>query len=471
MLTSLRIKNFKSWADTGEVRLAPLTVIFGANSTGKSSLGHLLLALKQTALSSDWTQALNLSDSLIDLGRFDDCLHGHDRRKKLEFDLTWLLPKPLSVVVTSHMTVTGQIITAIPDFIRGTKLTLSAQLLSASLTHQPMVNQIHYKLYNNQNDMLDVLFKMISHATEFKLTSRRFNFLRVQGSGSALGNPEKFYRLSEESIAQFQNAGFLRDFALATEAMLRTISHLGPLREPPQRLYPWLGNAPEDVGQRGEFTIAALLAAQAESRSLNSGKNQKTKAFVEFIASWLVNLGVIENFVLKPVAKGRMEYEVLVTTDDQAAEVKITDVGFGVSQVLPALVQAFYCPPNSTVWLEQPEAHLHPRAQAELADVFISAVQAWENGEPRNAQLIIESHSEHFLNRLQRRIAEGKISEDDVAIYFARRAGGRSELEPLRLNRFGDIENWPEDFFGDEMADLTARTVAAAARRQREKSE
>src|SRR5208282_5851482 len=99
MLTSLRIQNFKSWRDTGEIRLAPLTVIFGANSAGKSSLGHLLLALKQTALSSDRQRALNLGDSttLIDLGTFEDCLHRHDLERTLAFEVGWKLPKEIEV--------------------------------------------------------------------------------------------------------------------------------------------------------------------------------------------------------------------------------------------------------------------------------------------------------------------------------------------------------------------------------------
>ncbi|WP_324615381.1 AAA family ATPase [Methylomonas albis] len=134
--------------------------------------------------------------------------------------------------------------------------------------------------------------------------------------------------------------------------------------------------------------------------------------------------------------------------------------------VLPALVQAFYCPPNSTIWMEQPEIHLHPQVQAELADVFISATQARENGKERNVQLIVESHSEHFLNRLQRRVAEGSVSPNDVAVYFCRRAGAATELEPLRLNIFGEIENWPDNFFGDEMADIAGRTLAAMQRKK-----
>jgi predicted ATPase len=265
--------------------------------------------------------------------------------------------------------------------------------------------------------------------------------------------------------ARFKNAGFLSDFALATESMLRELSYLGPLRDHPKRTYQWAGDAPEDVGQKGEFAIAAILAAQAQGRSLNRGHRKHLRGFADFIAAWLADLGVISDFTVKPVAEGRKEYEVLLKTYPTAPEVKITDVGFGVSQVLPALVQAFYSPPNSVVWMEQPEIHLHPSVQSVLADVFISAIQSYEAGVPRNVQLIVESHSEHFLNRLQRRVAEGVLAPEDVAIYFCNRTGGRAELEPLRLNIFGEIENWPEDFFGDEMEDLTARIVAAMKRR------
>lgn len=173
---------------------------------------------------------------------------------------------------------------------------------------------------------------------------------------------------------------------------------------------------------------------------------------------------------MEPVAEGRKDYEVIVRIGDDGTPVKLTDVGVGVSQVLPAIVQAFYCPPNATVWMEQPEIHLHPQVQAELADVFIDAIHARENGAPRNVQLVIESHSEHFLNRLQRRIAEGTVKSDEVAIYFASRTSEGTRLEALRLNEYGDIENWPDNFFGDDMADLTARTVAAARPRSANKA-
>jgi len=456
MLNHLHIKNFKAWKDTGPIRLAPLTVIFGANSAGKSSLGHLLLALQQTARSTDRKRALHLGDtsSLIDLGTFTDCLHGHDLKQALSFELGWTLPKSMEVRDPLQVETRYQ----------GDRMRLDVTL-SANKAQQPEVQAMRYALTSGEHEVLDVTLNR-DDKRKLNLTSAQYGFKMADGRKWPLEEPEKFYRLSDTSMARYKNAGFMADFALATEAMLERISYLGPLRSHPKRIYQWSGDTPASVGQMGEYAVAAILAAQGEGRRLNRQVGHHTKGFGEFIAAWLKDLGVIHDFAVRPVAEGRKEYEVLVKTHSKAPEVKITDVGFGISQVLPALVQAFYCPPHSTVWMEQPEIHLHPQVQAELADVFISATQAREGGKPRDVQLIVESHSEHFLNRLQRRVAEGAVAPEDVAVYFCRRAGSATELEPLRLNMFGDIENWPENFFGDEMADIAGRTLAAMRRKQ-----
>ncbi len=456
MLTHLHIKNFKAWKDTGAIRLAPLTVIFGANSAGKSSLGQLLLALQQTARSTDRRRALHLGDasSLVDLGSFIDCLHGRDARKALSFGLGWALSETMEVRDPLR-----------PDArYVGDHMRLDATL-AAGKAQLPEVRALRYALSAGDNDVLDAA---LTHDARrgYTLKSRHYDFQPSDSRHRSLEAPEKFYRLPDASLALYRNAGFLADFALATESMLESIAYLGPLRQPPQRMTTWSGEAPTGVGARGEHTVAAILAAQAEGRQLSLGPRQRPQPFAGFIAAWLKALGVIHAFSVRPLARGRKEYEVLVKTHARAPEVSITDVGFGVSQVLPALVQAFYCPPHATVWMEQPEVHLHPQVQSELADVFIAAVQARENGQPRDVQLVIESHSEHFLNRLQRRVAEGRIDASQVAIYFCRRTGAATELEPLRLNAFGEIENWPEHFFGDEMADIAGRALAAMQRRK-----
>jgi predicted ATPase len=451
MLTSLYIKNFKAWKDTDIIHLAPLTVIFGANSAGKSSLGHLLLALKQTALSADRKHPLQLGDenALIDLGTFAECLHNHNLENALEFELGWKIHGK-NLEINDPLS---------KSRFSGDEMQL-AVTISADTKEQPRVDKLIYKLLRENENQLAVNYYH-NEKNKLVISSDEYKFVRNTGRAWQLDEPDKFYRISDQSRARFQNAEFLSDFALSTEAALNSVYYLGPLRDHPKRIYSWSGETPESVGKKGEFAIASILAASAQNRKINRGPKKQQFRFDEFIAQWLKDLGIIGSFSVKPVAEGRKEYEIVVKTQASASEVKITDVGFGVSQVLPALVQAFYCPPNSTVWMEQPEIHLHPQVQAELADVFISANQARENGKERHVQLIVESHSEHFLNRLQRRVAEGAVKTEDVAVYFCRRAGTATELEPLRLNEFGDIENWPENFFGDEMADIAGRTLAA----------
>jgi predicted ATPase len=289
--------------------------------------------------------------------------------------------------------------------------------------------------------------------------------VRAPGRVWSIEPPEKFYRFADRTLLRYQNADFLADFALRTERVLEQLYFLGPLRRPARPVYQWSGDTVPDVGAQGEYAITALLAATALDRKLNRGHRQRLQRFDEFIARWLAELGVIHSFSVRAVADGRKEYEVLVKTHPDSYEVRLTDVGFGVSQVLPALVQAFYAPSGSTVWMEQPEIHLHPMAQSNLADVFISAVRSYEAKAPRNMQLIIETHSEHLLTRLQRRVAEQVISAEEVAIYVVNRKEAAADIEALRLNMFGEIENWPENFFGDEMGDIAARTLAALQRR------
>ena len=132
-----------------------------------------------------------------------------------------------------------------------------------------------------------------------------------------------------------------------------------------------------------------------------------------------------------------------------------------MSQILPALVLCFYAPEGSTVILEQPEIHLHPLAQAGLADALIDAYQK------RGVQIIVESHSEHLLRRLQRRISEGTISQNHVGMYFCSQdSGGASQIDRLELDKFGNIANWPENFFGDQFGEIAAMSEAAMKRRR-----
>lgn len=276
--------------------------------------------------------------------------------------------------------------------------------------------------------------------------------------------PVKFYGFPDETRASYVNAGFLADFELALERLFARLFYLGPLRDHPQRDYPWTGAEPADVGKRGEKAVEALLAAEARGRAVAAPEGAHNVPLTEYIALKLKEMGLIHDFAIRPVSRRSDRYQVLVQQNATSPKVMLTDVGFGLSQVLPVLVLCYYVPEGSIILLEQPEIHLHPAVQAELADVLIDAVKT------RKLQIVIESHSEHLLRRLQRRIAEEKYAKEDAALYFCEMRDGASHLTPLELDEYGNIRNWPNEFFGDDFGEMAAMTRAAMDRKMRQAS-
>lgn len=202
------------------------------------------------------------------------------------------------------------------------------------------------------------------------------------------------------------------------------------------------------------------MLASRERPTIKVGKaHRPTKTVEERVAMWMRDLGLIHDFSLRAIAENRKSYEVRTRLKQHSPEALITDVGFGVSQILPVIVLCYYVPEGSTIILEQPEIHLHPSVQAGLADIFIDAVRT------RNVQIILESHSEHLLRRLQRRIAEEEFKPEQAALYFCTTDGqGASHLQPLQIDLYGNIINWPANFFGDEFGEIAAMQEAALKR-------
>ena len=250
------------------------------------------------------------------------------------------------------------------------------------------------------------------------------------------------------------------NFALYFKEFFGRIYYLGPLREYPRREYTWAGNEPYDMGQRGGNFIDSMLAAKERGNKISRGKGRKMMYLSEYVADWLQKLGLIYEFEVKPITEGSNLYQVWVKKNSKSAKVLLTDVGFGVSQILPVITLCYYAPEGSTILLEQPEIHLHPSVQSGLADVFIDAVNT------RNVQIIVESHSEYLLKRLQLRIAQKEINNSDVSLYFCDLEEEHSVLKNLKLDLFGNITNWPRDFFGDQFGEEASRTRAIIERRK-----
>jgi len=453
MLTKLRAKNFKSWKDTGELELAPLTGLFGSNSSGKTSILQMLLMLKQTVESPDRRRVLHTGDerSLVDLGTYFDLIHGHQENASLDFSYSWNVVKPIVIYDPEQL---NKELFSISDF------TFKYKIIGEG--GRAVVDSFLYEFERYKFGMKRLPGNEIGNAIkdQYELVHDNYNAKKIRGRAWPLPPPVKCYGFPDEATGYYQNTGFLSDFVLSFEESFSNMTYLGPLREYPKRSYLWAGERPLDVGRRGEQAMAALLAARAEKIKIGRlvKKQRRYEPLEDRILEWMREMNLIYSFSLDPVAKHRKEYECRVKKTATSSEVLITDVGFGVSQILPVLVLCYYVPEHSTILLEQPEIHLHPSVQAWLADVLIDVVNE------RNVQIIVESHSEHFIRRLQRRIAEEKIAPDKTALYFCRVENGESRIERLQIDLFGNILNWPEQFFGDELGDLAEKTRATMRR-------
>lgn len=453
MLDRLYVENFKSWKKLN-IEFGQITGLFGTNSSGKSSLLQLLLLLKQTKNATDRGLVLDFGGPglLVNLGGYRDVIHGHKVEAALKWEIKWSLPQKANIFD--------------PTKKRTEVLASDSSLVVKSIAHLQGQTLI--------SDFLEYRFGGFSFSispkkvggTEFQLNvspaeGSNFRFVRNQQRAWALPGPIKTHLFPDQAITYYQNAEFLGLFGAEYESMMDSIYYLGPLREYPKREYPWSGTSPLGVGLRGEQTIEAMLSATARNVRRNLGGRTHLKPFQEIIAYWLKELKLIHEFKIEEIGVGANLYRAVVKRDANSPVASLTDVGFGVSQVLPALVLLYYVPEGSTVIMEQPEIHLHPSVQSGLADVILSVAKA------RKLQVIVESHSEHMLRRFQRRVADKTFESKNIKLYFCNSVGGQSELIDLNLDMFGEILNWPPEFFGDEMTEI-AETRKAILKRKME---
>lgn len=252
-------------------------------------------------------------------------------------------------------------------------------------------------------------------------------------------DPDLFFSPSAQKLPlPLRYTMYILQYALQSiekEFEIGKINYVSPLRAHPKRYY-YLDKTktPKSLDTLNGDSIAEVLK--------NNGKlKEKVNAWLKHFQI-SIDVHIIEEAIHK------------LKVQQHKLELDITDVGFGISQILPVIVQGFFTPAGSLTMIEQPEVHLHPKMQADLADLFIDiALPLQSNQEERACQkyLLIETHSEYLLKRLRRRIADRTISADDVAIYYiGQQENDHSTISAIDIGRTGLFE-WPEEFYGGEL--------------------
>jgi hypothetical protein len=253
------------------------------------------------------------------------------------------------------------------------------------------------------------------------------DYLLTRFSGRASMPPDWYPNISRLAIVG----------GVSVERALSALFPLGPFRKPAARLYIFTGTTPQDVGYQGHLLPDFLFRHPDLVTSAND---------------WLRRLDIGYEIQIRPLGPelpDLFEVRLRDTRREQEVLVGLSDVGFGISQILPLVVQSL-AGTGQIITIEQPEVHIHPRLQADLADLLIEAIK-----EPRSNQFIIETHSEHLALRLQRRIREKTLSPADVSVIYVSRGRNGATVQPLRLDDQGDfMDDFPGGFFPERLREL-----------------
>lgn len=399
-ITKIAVKGFKSIAEECEIDIRPLTILAGANSSGKSSIMQPLLMLKQTLESPYDPGPLKIDGPNVEFTEAAQFLSilpdkkGTDRFQiRVEI---WVSDFSYSVALTFRKEQSGI------GIVEMTRESTETNLPSSQkrFTLYPKMPSQEIKAFGIQGPMGE-------------------NFDDVQRLRCFLG-------LGSQDINGFYSV----TYKLASD--ITDTIHLPRLRGNPERIYklayphPWYSGTFENYA-------ANLIHEWQETK--DECLKTLTDAFHILGLTGKVSAKRIGDISIQ-LQVGRLPHDRVGETD----MVSVADMGFGVSQVLPVLVALIAAEPGRLVYIEQPELHLHPRAQVALAQVLADAAK-------RGVRVVAETHSSLLLLGVQTLVAEGDLSPELVKLHwFTRNKDGVTEVDSVDLDEAGTYGDWPVDF-------------------------
>ncbi len=486
LLTRWMLRDFKPIAGKLELDLGNITVLAGLNSSGKSSILQSILLISQTLANPNREKALILNGNIVQLGTFEGVRNERSNDSHIEIGFG-LLPSTRRISTSEISEIafqanfqTGSARSNDVSGIEAVKVKLTESTLSIQ-------NRDSSPLFSSNPDSGRELRVKISAISEEEPKDSSEEPIRIDVPGEnykafisevdspvvAIVNhflPEQFatkYDLNPERAdsnqvidrSDFARMGYSRTIIRSAIQHIITffttmVRYLGPLRadpQAPQRFAP--SNEPDDVGIRGEFAAAVYEANKNQVIQWwhPTEKKLMNDPLARAIDVWTGYLGIAHHVSTREAGLSGVSWSVQHLPASQ--ERPLQSVGVGVSQVLPILVAGLLAPIGGLILIEQPELHLHPRAQARLGDFFIALARVGK-------QCIIETHSDCLVNQFRlRMVEEGDELRNRTRIYFAAQDDeGKTLFEPISISPRGNIINWPEGFFDESLQQEDAIT-------------
>ncbi|WP_222123170.1 AAA family ATPase [Streptomyces sp. SLBN-118] len=411
----MEIEGYKSLGQRKVITLRALTLIAGVNSSGKSSILQPLLLLKQTADAPYDPGPLQLDGPNVSVTSIEQVLS-----KTLSATAR---SRGFSVAIT-----TSESQTKVRFSKDSTGNLRVAEYSGYFLPNQEEAITIREGMPQSQlKKVVEPLLQAAELPDLFRQSKSKLAVVRDR----FILSPAIVYERGPSTTTiplNFSGRGDISDMA-------SRIIHLPALRGNPLRTY---RTAAVDVRYPGRFdTYTAGIISYWQSNKRTEKLQQLRKDVEELGLTWKIEAKQVDD----------TQVELLVGRLPQARQggardlVNIADVGFGVSQTLPVVVALLAATPGQLVYLEQPEIHLHPRAQLKFAELIRRAID-------RGVRVVIETHSSLFLRAVQTLIAQGSLDSDDVAMHwFTRdRYSGETQISTADLQPDGSFGDWPEDF-------------------------
>lgn len=408
-ITKLAVIGYKSIATECAIDIKPLTVLAGANSAGKSSVIQPLLLLKQTLEANFDPGALKLTGPNVCFSSSDQLLCKCRTSKEVkDFEIKFWSKDTIIHVRYRWQKHKGFEIRDQKFTDKDTSFTLTPDMDTAGLKRQ---------LPRHVQEVLEDFSAKETGECNLKVVRDR-SFLELQVQAPDMGH----FRFGLSPSGVIANA-------------VRKLIHLPGLRGNPERNYPVTAVGKTFQGTFQEYTASVIAKWQLDD---DRQKLKQVGRDLERLGlTWKV-VAVPQNDTQVELQVGRMPHATHAGAYDL---ISIADVGLGVSQTLPVVVALHVAQPGQMVFLEQPEIHLHPRAQMAFAEILSEAAN-------RGVIVIVETHSSILLRGLQTAVANGKLSPEKVSLNWFRRdkKGGQTECIAGRLDKSGAFGDWPEDF-------------------------
>jgi AAA domain, putative AbiEii toxin, Type IV TA system len=416
----MRIRQFKGFADSGNVPLARITLILGANSSGKTALLQPLLMLAQSVsgVPTYSTASLELNGPLTQLGDYRELVRNHHGptmvRLSLGFTSRFWEDLQLSPPLAER---TG------PIHRTNGRFEYQLELKYHANAERVTAERVFYRTLPSGTTLTrkgsEVRWAGVPGLTQGRMTGRfaTADILNVATSLPSVPSPDRRDQPSDIAINRAIISDVSRRFAEALRFELTPLNNLAPHRDAPQRFY---------------LTTSTDRLSSGDNLAARTRRLQSVRESEEWLQQWLHRLGIASSIDARKVAEGLLVLHLTDATTGVTSNV--ADFGFGTSQLLPLLIMSA---PQSQgrrsrglIIAQQPEVHLHPTAQGAVADLFI---QVTSNG----LQAIVETHSEQLVRVVQRRVADRTLRPEEVSILFVHKSPSGSEVIPLTLDDYG----------------------------------